>query len=249
MKRLLILIFALVVLASPAWGGGLLIGSSVSGSCGPTSEPNGSLFSDGFEGTGSGGYELVSGSDPKWYTAAGSPVTNYSLSGLGLSVYSCNYGLKTEATSATNFVYYKLPSPSSANVQNIDIEIYIESESIANGTNAPIYLAGTTNGGSNSYGVVRLAKNADQLQILGYGSSASTATNISTNTPYRITACITEYGTNNCGEGDGVSWIKVGNGSKYTFSSSTSTSDPPYYLFGITSVRTVSLIFGYVSIN
>jgi hypothetical protein len=89
MKRL-ILIPLLLLFALPAQAQELarmnpyILGAGVVATvaCGATSEPAGSIFSEGFEGTGTGGYENdACGTAPCW-TETSNPDQTYALSGL-----------------------------------------------------------------------------------------------------------------------------------------------------------------------
>lgn len=185
MKRL---IFILLLLPCLAWGSDLgqeyarmspimLGGGMPVATCGPTSEPAGDIFSDGFEGSGSGGYEFTSTATacvsvietlPSW--CAGATIETANISAIGdATTQNCTYGYRSNPSGTQ--VYTTLKSGTLYNPEYVEFSFYVDSVGLAAWSSTSIAgHFGGPNGSGTKYWDLELYCNS--------GSTCSNATNV-----------------------------------------------------------------------
>lgn len=208
---------------------GVLGGGVSAAAC---STPSGDLSSEGFEG----------GAEETWTNIQGTPDFAYALSGLSGgtgAAQNCSYGMKINAVNTYVYALRDLGA-GQANLY-IKFSFYVDSHSIAEGTNTTILKVGSASNESDILLYSRLKLTGGNLQ---FGPTAETYYNISINTWYYVELYVADA-SESC-------TYKIG--TTYGGSDIASEPDPcpnvisnPRYIFlGNTATsRTIDIIYGY----
>lgn len=238
--------------ASAEAGSMIMLGGSGTASEGPacdaTSEPAGSLFSDGFE-TETTGFELtICGSVPCWTET--SLTVPSDISALSPLTESCNQGAQSNAAAGLAYGWYD--TNAAINGYYGRLSLYIVSHGLTTGQSTIIARAGSNTSGANSAGSLQIySPDGTALSLRGVGVTTATI-NVAIETWYVVDYCIVDGGETGdfCGTGvNGKGWISIDGGTtKTTFTCTDITTDSRYFLYGSgTSSRTINLHFGYVA--
>jgi hypothetical protein len=247
MRRFIIVLF-LLILALPVQSATMISGRPCPGGAATCTTPTADVASEGFEGCAADG---SSGCDETWTTTGTGLTYNYSLPGTP-PTGSCSKGLQVNTDGADYATY---DNSTGLTTYWAKFTIYVASESFSAFQLGTVWVAGSA-AGATGYGLyLQLYDNNGTFQIrANNGSTASTATNLSTGEWHTIEICSTDggIGSDPCGAGtNGYGWYKVDGGEAVTHAcADIATSSHRYFNAGmVTESRTADIIFGYIIID
>lgn len=232
---------------------GVMGGGAAAPGCLATVEPAGDIFSDGFEGTGTGGYENESG-----WTESGTADQAYDISALTTGDDAKNgcYGLNVNLTGTTISATYD--SGSARELFYLELSFYIQSESFADADYVDLLIASTAGaGGGTALVKIKIIQTSGSVKIYAdSGGTDSTLRVIETGKWYYVRLYAEDL-TDGSGNGDGT--IRVGttyngtdiaNDDAYTLTNVNDASGRPrYFAFGGTGAETINITLGYVAVD
>lgn len=254
MKRWIWLIAVLFAFGVADAQDSVIVAKKKAASCGATSEPAGDVFSDGFEGSGSGGYELnACGSAPCWTENPDSSAVDqaYALSGLSGgtgATQNCNYGAKVPGGGK----YLKYTLASGLATPYVYFSFYIDDLNFSGWQTDPIACIGN-NACSIQLGYLKLNCNngtgctTANLQVSGVGATESTARAISIDTWYYVKLTLADAASCKVSVGTTYGGTEIAN--EDTFNCNDVAADPQYFHFGDLNNRTMNIIFGYIAVD
>ena len=246
MKKILISIF-LFFLSAGYVGAGAVVGGGYLGGAG-CSDPVGDEATEGFEGSGSGGYELdACGSAPCW-AETGSPDQAFALAGLsggtGAS-QNCSYGVRNNASAALVFTAYDIDT-GLAEVW-VEFSFYIDTEGLDNTDLVSIMQSTEAANRANDMADVMIKDDSGTLKIYAQGGTATSQYAVSIDTWYYVQIHIKDSDT---------SYLSVGttyNGTETVNNQSFAARNEglqDLYEFGVGLYEdTMDITFGYVAID
>ena len=231
--------------------------------CGLTSEPAGDIFSDGFEGSGSGGYELTatatscaSAGAPVWCNSATLDAA-YALSELSSTgdTKNCNYGWQRVFSASSGVgTNYKTGS--------VPAEVYVETsfylssyDFVQWGTTDFLYVGTSSSMGVTNYGKLNLdcsaaggCTNANLKLRAISASTVGSSNTLAVNTWYYARLTLKDAGSGTCAISVGTTY-----GGTDFWNTTFDCNDMDtggstlFFSFGSASTRTFTMTLGYMA--
>lgn len=185
MKRFLLLVCVVMGLASPAWGGGLLIGSGISTQI-EDCTPNGSILSESF---GDGSTACFSGAtgddatcDNTWGISGDSVSFHHALTGLP-TTGSCVYGILSDTSNenAEKILFNYGSSIAYTTTTDIKFSIYFNNMTVDTNANIWIVMASEGTTATNMPAVIVVRNNSGTYVLSVYSSTSSFVGNVPIN--------------------------------------------------------------------